>query len=222
MGGEPKPERIRDLGLQGAGRCPYCRDLITDAAKVVACAACGARHHEDCRAEHGACAACGASELLVPRDRSTAPPPRSAPPRGSKIQVEELSNGARKLSWPSQGGQALAVWCILVGSMIVTIPLIPLLLLWAWHRKQERSTLILGDHALAIEMVGLFGRKKVTATREDVGAVRLTRNQQQQRLSVDVGVDRIGIGMSGAFPVLKEPEQEWLYEQLTAWKERRG
>jgi hypothetical protein len=65
-------------------RCPYCKDELAGVEGVVACAACGARHHDACHSENGRCATCGEPAALVPRD---APPATStvlpSPPRGS-------------------------------------------------------------------------------------------------------------------------------------------
>lgn len=56
--------------------------------------------------------------------------------------------------------------------------------------------------------------KKWTVNKKDVGEIRLDRVGERQRLTFDVGADRIEIG---AF--LREPEREWLYEVLKAWKD---
>lgn len=65
-------------------RCPYCKGPIEKHPEVVACAACGARHHEDCRAEHGRCAVCGATELLV----------FQASPPGARTGLQVTADGA--------------------------------------------------------------------------------------------------------------------------------
>src|SRR5205807_9056797 len=66
-------------------RCPYCKDVLSDVKDLVACARCGARHHESCHREHGSCATCGSTETLV--HRSVARARRESPPLGSKIEV---------------------------------------------------------------------------------------------------------------------------------------
>ncbi len=48
--------------------------------------------------------------------------------------------------------------------------------------------------------------------REAVGRIVLERVGERQRLSVDVGADRVEIG-----PTLMEPEREWLADVLRAW-----
>jgi len=52
-----------------ASTCPYCMEKVTNLREVVACAECGARHHEDCHDESESCAACGGSEALVLRSK---------------------------------------------------------------------------------------------------------------------------------------------------------
>jgi hypothetical protein len=51
--------------------------------------------------------------------------------------------------------------------------------------------------------------------RQAVGKIVLERVGERQRLSVDVGADRVEIG-----PWLTEPEREWLADVLRAWAER--
>lgn len=219
MGGEAKPERLKDLGIQGAGRCPFCRDLITDAKEVVACAACGARHHEACRNEHGACASCSATDVLVPRTKTTVAV-REKPPRGSVITVRELDDGGVRYAWPSTNTQAIVLWSVLLACTLFGAALIPFIIWQGYRRKRVESFLTLRDDALELELSGLFTTKSERAPRADVGAVRLTRHQQIQVLSVDVGVDRINVGGQAGFSSLKPPEQEWLYEILQRWKEQ--
>lgn len=48
--------------------------------------------------------------------------------------------------------------------------------------------------------------------RAGLGTIRLERVGERQRLSIDVGAERIEIG-----PTLKEPEREWLAQVLRAW-----
>jgi len=218
MGGEAKPERIKDLGIQGAGRCPYCRDLVTDPKEVVACAACGARHHEPCRNEHGACAACGATDVLVPRTKAA--PAREKPPRGSTITVEELPDGGVRYAWPSTNTQAMLVWSVVLACTVFGALLIPVVLWLGMTRGKRKSQITLREGGIEIEMHGVVTSTQEQAPRADVGAVRLTRMQQVQVLSVDVGVDRIPIGGAAGFSSLKPPEQEWLYEVLQGWKEQ--
>jgi hypothetical protein len=51
-----------------------------------------------------------------------------------------------------------------------------------------------------------------TIAREELGPIWLGREDGRQRLTIDVGAERIEIG-----PLLREPEREWLAEILRAW-----
>ena len=57
-------------------------------------------------------------------------------------------------------------------------------------------------------------KDRYTILKREIGAVRLERVGERQRLTIDHGAERIEIG---AF--LREPEREWLYEVLKQWKE---
>jgi hypothetical protein len=46
-------------------RCPYCHEDFVSLEDVVACAACGARHHAECHAQDRRCATCGSTDVLV-------------------------------------------------------------------------------------------------------------------------------------------------------------
>lgn len=48
--------------------CPYCKDGLAEPRDVVACARCGARHHDECFTDLARCASCGSSELLAHRE----------------------------------------------------------------------------------------------------------------------------------------------------------
>ena len=62
---------------------------------------------------------------------------------------------------------------------------------------------------------GLFHRTTpVTVPRDAVQNIRLERIYNRQRLSFDVGMDRIEVGRD-----LRGPEREWLHGLLLAWKE---
>src|SRR5262245_37435623 len=54
--------------------------------------------------------------------------------------------------------------------------------------------------------------KPRTFDRAEIEAIRLDRVGDRQRLTIDVGADRIEIGKS-----LREPEREWLAEVLRTW-----
>ncbi len=62
--------------------CPYCKGAFEAPATLVACAACGARHHAECHGEHGKCATCGATERLVPEGKVLQGPTPRAVVRG--------------------------------------------------------------------------------------------------------------------------------------------
>ncbi len=209
------------LEIRGApGRCPFCHDLISDPKEVVACAACGARHHERCHAEHGACSACSSTEVLIPRSRARRI--REQPPKGSRIQVEQRSGGT-SYSWKTATHTQWIVVTILLAVMMITIPLIPFLWIWWTLKRNTQSRVLMHEDGLDLKIdVPLQRLKTVFAQRADVGAIRLGRWGHILRLTVDVGVDRIVIASSGPGVIgaaLKEPEVEWLYEALLAWKE---
>jgi hypothetical protein len=69
--------------------CPYCKGPLGDPHGIVACAACGARHHRECREEHGRCAACSSREVLVYAADIHAAPPAPPPPGGALELVTE-------------------------------------------------------------------------------------------------------------------------------------
>jgi len=207
-----------DLRIRGApNRCPYCRDAIGDLKEVVACASCGARHHEACHTEHGACSSCGSADVLVARSRTRQA--REEPPQGSSIEVRKLPTGGVEYSWPGFTGQHLMLWFVLLACTLIGLPLF----LWALlvYLRGQKSRLVLRDDRLEITRVGLTGATTHSASRQDVGAIRLGRIGQQGmlRASVDIGVNRIPLGIVGGMVSLKEPEIEWLHQALQAWKE---
>jgi hypothetical protein len=68
---------------QAPSRCPFCHGPFDSLRDLVACAACGARHHVDCHAQNRKCATCGSSEVLVHPSRAQAQSvPEDAAPRG--------------------------------------------------------------------------------------------------------------------------------------------
>lgn len=215
MGGEKEKLSIRG----GPGRCPYCHDLIADTREVVACASCGARHHQRCHAEHGACCSCGSTDALVPRSQAREAAER--PPRGSSIKVIPAGQST-SYAWENSSPQQLLLILLLVACFVVTIPLIPFVFLYWLQARRRETSVQLHEKGLALDIRGPFvAHREVRAARKDVGAVRLTRIQQQGlRLTIDVGVDRITIATAGPMTALKEPEVEWLYERLLSWKEQ--
>jgi len=54
--------------------------------------------------------------------------------------------------------------------------------------------------------------KRIKADRQTIGEIRLSNEGERQRLTFDLGADRVEIGKH-----LREPEREWLAEVLTAW-----
>jgi hypothetical protein len=56
--------------------------------------------------------------------------------------------------------------------------------------------------------------KKRELFRTEVQNVRIDRIGERQRLSIDIGAERVEIGRN-----LQEPEREWLYDVLCRWKE---
>lgn len=202
------------LRLRGPGRCPFCRDVISDKTELVACAACGARHHEGCHREHGACASCGSSEVLVPQ--SKARKVRERPPKGSVIEVEELEDGALSYTWPAiRNKVANRIALLVLVLMILTIPLA--FLIW-WHeRKHPFRTIVLERDRLKLPRYRPFrGYDQIDVDREDVGAIRHEHHNGFPALTVDVGVDRTQVANQAQ---LKEPELEWLCQALKAWQE---
>ncbi len=62
----------------------------------------------------------------------------------------------------------------------------------------------------------LWSRKEIVARRSEISDVVLERVGEHQRLTIDVGTDRIEIGRH-----LHEPEREWLASVVRAWWEAR-
>lgn len=56
-------------------------------------------------------------------------------------------------------------------------------------------------------------RRKQTFAKKGIGEIRLDRVGERQRLSFDYGAQRIEVG-----EFLEEPEREWLFAALKAWK----
>jgi hypothetical protein len=83
----PDPDQTRaDVRVQGSpSRCPWCRDDLTELREVVACAGCGARHHDECHREHGRCASCGGTARLVFEGAPPAPVTRPPAPADQKL-----------------------------------------------------------------------------------------------------------------------------------------
>lgn len=64
------------IHIRGApGRCPGCVEGFDDGAPVVACGACGAKHHASCWREASACVRCGGDRPLHEREATPRPRP---------------------------------------------------------------------------------------------------------------------------------------------------
>jgi hypothetical protein len=205
---------------------------------VVACAACGARHHDACRAEHGRCATCGALDLLVPR-----PSKRRVldPPAGSKLVVRH--EGERVvIELPGSGfepGQApvlmvFFVWAFLSFSLITRggadgPPIAGggfFLLLAAVafvakrrYRGPAAPELVLDPDAIAFPGVDrFFGFSiPVRATRAEAGSVRTGSRKDGYALQVDVGLERWRVRLGST--AFSEPEVDWIAAAIRAWKD---
>jgi hypothetical protein len=193
-------------------RCPFCRDDLLPGKELVACAACGARHHATCHRDHGRCASCGSAEALVPRAR---PRRREQPLAGSKIRVE-ADEAATAYLWPGvwRWDVPLAVLFSLTGLLL---PLgLWLFYLRAVAPREERLTLAPDAIRFQALRVGGLSYRALTARREDVGVVRVERIGNMPVLSIDVGVTRHRL-WTGDW--LAAPELEWLAERIIAWRD---
>jgi hypothetical protein len=215
---EREQERVPPDIRWGPGsptRCPWCKGEIEGVKEVVACAACGARHHGACHTENGRCATCGATDVLVPRAQpapALARVKREEPPKGSKIRVEREGE-ALVYSWPLRDSTSVFLACLF---MIVFPPLGLLLLYEVKKHKRGRIRLTLDE----IEFQ-LFGCRSspIQAKREDVGSIRVTSIQGGlARLTIDVGMDRHTVKTGIVQPALRPPELEGLAQALEAWK----
>jgi hypothetical protein len=202
----------QDVHIQGSPvHCPYCKDGLEDLAKVVACAACGARHHNSCHSEHGRCASCGEPQVLVPR----ASPPgglrrRLEPPRGSRIRVEQDGAGVR-YAWNTRSRGLL--FCSIAFLVLFPVALLGLLLLLAYFKNRDSWVRVDAEGIEFMSPTWFTGTKVVRSRWEDVGAVRTV----QGNLTIDVGIQRHHVGRFLQF-VLQPAEIDWLTEALQAWK----
>jgi hypothetical protein len=195
--------------------CPYCKGELADLKEIVACAACGARHHESCHESHGRCATCGATEKLVPQ----APRRRSRADLlpGSKIQVEREGNET-VYSW-----SPVTRWNVAFMTYFLIIPFffpVGLWILLSYLRNRRTYVRVTPDE---IEFTARRwpGARIVRARRSDLGKIGTMpgAGQGQARLAIDVGIERYELRCGTFFSGLKPPELEWLADQLTAWKE---
>jgi hypothetical protein len=220
--------------------CPYCKGEIEDLSKVVACAACGARHHQACHADHGRCATCGSAEALVPKAHAR-PRRRSEPLPGSSIKVRE-DGAAVILSWPATRWSPVRF--LLIGAALLALAAAAIALvgpppmivlpgmggvvlcgLFLFARSQPRTLEIgLGLDAIDFPEVdprAAGGTLSVRAKREEVGSVRTENTGNGYRLTIDLGLVRHVVKLGAAFApgALSEPEIDWLARAIDAWRE---
>jgi hypothetical protein len=83
------------------------------------------------------------------------------------------------------------------------------------HGTSNNDSLFDGSEGWRKGIASLFKIKKKTRSiyKKDIGEIKLERVGERQRLTFDIGADRIEIGA-----YLQEPEREWLYEVLNMWK----
>lgn len=198
-------------------RCPFCRDELDAKATddLVACAACGARHHAGCHRAHGRCATCDATDVLVPARRR-----RGDPPTGSRLRVDQDDEGATRFTW-SVATTTDAVLTVLAGATVLLLPLA----IWMWigRARQREQTLRLGPDwvELPVATAGGLSWKRVRVRRDEVGAVRVQGGEGGgYSLTVDVGIERHAVWTGHTAQALAAPELEWLATQLTAWRDQ--
>jgi hypothetical protein len=195
-------------------RCPFCRDeLAATKDEVSACAGCGALHHAACHRTHGRCAACGGTDVLVSPQR---PRRRDQPPKGSKIHV---SNGAETTAFIYDVGNGTDwVLVVLLAVLVLSLPLAVWIVLLRRRHKQQQVRL--GDGWLEFPVAKGLGVLTLRVPRADLGAVRVTSNQQLSLLTIDVGIKRHTVWTGPLHPALSPPEMEWLAEQINAWRDQ--
>lgn len=198
-------------------RCPYCRDELGAKATddLVACAACGARHHAGCHTTHGRCATCQATDVLVPARRRRA----GEPPTGSRLRVDQDADGATRFSW-AVGTTTDAVLTILAAATVVFLPVA--IWMWVGRSRLKEQHLLLGPDwlDLPVNTVGGLSWKRLRVRRDELGAVRVHNESSVYVLTVDVGIERHVVWTGHTVPSLTPPEMEWLAAQLTAWRDQ--
>jgi hypothetical protein len=202
------------FGPASPTHCPWCKGAIENVKEVVACAACGARHHGACHQENGRCATCGSTDVLVPR----APPApavarvkREEPPRGSRIKVEREGE-ALVYTWSLVNRVAIFLACL----WTVVLPPLGLAVLFQILRRNQAGIRLTRDE---IEFsTGAIFSKLIRAKREDVGGIRVFTGQGVTQLTIDVGMDRHVVKTGIVQSALRGPELEWLAQALEAWK----
>ncbi len=243
VGGEVEP----GARATPPGRCPYCRDAIAGTSGVVACAACGARHHAACWGELAACATCRSTEALVSARAASAARRRPPPlPRGSELDVRlDEAPGAEPalvVSWPfltaEQARQArgcstllgvsalaaavpaLALWGFGVAA-VVLLALSVAIRRWLARHGDARCVLLLGPDRLVFTRPGSpMERLRVEASRAEVRSVG--RGEQGAGLEVQAGGDARswihGSGLGGGGGVLPGEDVRWVHDLLAAWR----
>jgi hypothetical protein len=206
-------ERAQVHAERSPTRCPFCHEELAQGKELVACAACGARHHASCHRDHGRCASCASVEVLVPPRRRR----RDQPPAGSRLEVAPEGE-ATAFAWDSRttSNDALALIFAVLG---LTLPLAVWYLVMRMRHRRERIRLTPDAIELATTVAGGFGRRVVRIARADVGAVRVSNELNVHMLTIDEGITRHRLWTAPMSPALSAPELEWLAEQLAAWRD---
>jgi hypothetical protein len=196
-------------------RCPFCKDELAPGKPIVACAACGARHHDSCYADHGRCATCGSEDKLVPaapRKRA-----RSEPLAGSKIRV--VPDGSATVYEWRLGSPAEWVIIVIFAATIVLLPLVAFALI-QYLRERDRKIRITPDEIeFPARAFGGLGVSTIRARRAEVTKFGVV-HREGYNLTVDIGATRHIVKNGLVAPkTLSGPEVEWLADQLNAWRE---
>jgi len=205
-------------------RCPYCKDQLADVKAIVACAACGARHHAACHAENRRCATCGATDVLVPSGAGAPAPTASvawpAQPASSSVLVLHDDNGV-VFTWACP--EPFDALSLLGGAICLTVVGLPLGL-WLLSGKEERLArrekrfvhLRLGRDTL--EYRSDDGMPSFSAPRRRLGA-HVAESDSGYHLAIH---EETPFGTRVQHDVstqqLRREEIDWLAETILAWK----
>ncbi|MCA8924325.1 MAG: hypothetical protein KDD82_21120 [Planctomycetes bacterium] len=199
-------------------RCPWCHDDVQGVEQLVACAVCGARHHDRCHAECGVCASCGASEALYPKAPKTPRASRASrgtrPPAGSRIFVR-VSGETTTLSWDasSQGN-----WLL-----IALFAFFPPFAIWFAYRvlNEPRQSVMLTPDSITFTTPSpnQLSRVRKVIPLSALGAVKVQGVQGGYFVTLDHGVTRHVLVTGSLLPALKAPELEWLAQEIQDWKD---
>lgn len=224
MSTTPDPTDSGRLAAAAPGRCPFCREAFVGPGGVVACAACGARHHEPCWDELQRCATCSSRDVLVARGARQRPAPR---PAESLVMLTHAGD-ALEVSWPfvpptqvgtTRGcgaaalglGALLLILAVSAGPAILALPALGaaafglLVLRWLARHRDARCTVRLEPERLSFRRPGsAFERLELDAPRGSVDAVGLDENGTYLQVHVD-GKARAWIGSAGVGNVLPRP-----------------